>query len=150
MYGVVLWSDTADQRAVFWCEDHGDLAIYLPGPSRADGLHAGDLVEFDVRAARPMRCAYNARLVSQDYFHHLPESLLSRGSAGVAVSPRAVQLSLVMADAAATGPEDLDDEAAWEALSDAEEDAAEQSEPDQPCASNVVPFRPTGLPRKRG
>ena len=32
MLGVVLWSDSSENNAVIWCEDHGDLAYF-------DGTH---------------------------------------------------------------------------------------------------------------
>ena len=28
MFGVVLWADPVDRKAVIWCEDHGDLAYF--------------------------------------------------------------------------------------------------------------------------
>ncbi len=63
MIGVILWSDAADQKAVIWCEDQGDLA-FLSSP---DAVHlpdtffdVGDVVEFDVQASRNMRLAHNA------------------------------------------------------------------------------------------
>ena len=30
MYGVVLWIDKNAQKAVIWCEDHGNLAYFNP------------------------------------------------------------------------------------------------------------------------
>lgn len=62
MIGVILWSDTADQKAVIWCEDQGDLAflsasdsVILPDPF----FEVGDVVEFDVRTQRNLRLASN-------------------------------------------------------------------------------------------
>lgn len=68
MFGVVLWSDTNDRKAVIWCEDHGDLAFYgsaqeVPLPELA--LDAGDLVQFDLTEEQHLRFAHNPRLVSE-------------------------------------------------------------------------------------
>ncbi|NIY98004.1 hypothetical protein HC022_17720 [Salipiger sp. HF18] len=37
MYGVVLWADHSDHKAVIWCEDHGDLAFYRNEEHTAHG-----------------------------------------------------------------------------------------------------------------
>lgn len=70
MYGVVLWSDPVDGKAVIWCEDHGDLAYFsraIDGESMPD-LDAGDMVQFDLRQdARIRRAANPRRLVHQHY-----------------------------------------------------------------------------------
>ncbi|MEO0400950.1 MAG: hypothetical protein AAF214_01090 [Pseudomonadota bacterium] len=69
MIGVILWSDAADNTAVIWCEDQGDLAFL----SSADTVHlpdqffdVGDVVKFDVTADRNMRLAKNAMRVDQN------------------------------------------------------------------------------------
>lgn len=71
MYGVVLWADPGDQKAVIWCEDHGDLAFYHDSVSSAhDGvsLDAGDLIQFDLMQNANLRLACNPkRLVQQQY-----------------------------------------------------------------------------------
>ncbi len=71
MYGVVLWADCSDHKAVIWCEDHGDLAYYHDTtPSAHDGvaLDAGDLVEFDLSQEKDLRYARNPeRIVRQQY-----------------------------------------------------------------------------------
>lgn len=81
MIGVVLWSDASDRKAVFWCEDHGDLAFY----EQADGgldpeafFDAGDMVQFDVRIEANMRQARNARLVLEQACVGLPERLAGK------------------------------------------------------------------------
>ena len=52
MYGVVLWSDARSNKAVFWCEDHGDLAYFQGDPATVNQttscFDAGDLVQFEV------------------------------------------------------------------------------------------------------
>ncbi|MGR3271137.1 hypothetical protein DU478_08885 [Thalassococcus profundi] len=81
MYGVVLWTDTADSRAIIWCEDHGDLAFYTSnGVSAHDGLSldAGDLVQFDVTQENNLRLARNPQLVAQSHSQGLIQKL-SRG-----------------------------------------------------------------------
>lgn len=66
MFGVVLWSDTNDQKAVIWCEDHGDLAFYRQPEDGAEiSLDAGDLVQFDMTTDRHLQFAHNPRLVSE-------------------------------------------------------------------------------------
>ncbi|MEP5731987.1 MAG: hypothetical protein ABJL67_21720 [Sulfitobacter sp.] len=68
MIGVVLWSDIDDQKAVFWCEDHGDLAYYdgtLDPTEETIPMNEGDMVEFDITLERKIRRAHKARLVEQ-------------------------------------------------------------------------------------
>jgi len=81
MYGVVLWSDVDDRKAVIWCEDHGDLAFYsgqdeaaMNGPN----LDTGDLVHFQVSEGQKMRLASNPRLIAESQFPKIAEQL--RGS----------------------------------------------------------------------
>ena len=54
MLGVVLWSDAGDNKAVIWCEDHGDLAYFNGGvddPASLMDFDAGDLVHLhEIRA----------------------------------------------------------------------------------------------------
>ena len=83
MYGVVLWSDKDDSRAVIWCEDHGDLAYYNGcGESAFDGfsLDAGDLITFTVNEGRDMRLATNPRLIAEQQYSGLVESLMAGGA----------------------------------------------------------------------
>lgn len=72
MYGVVLWADQTEQKAVIWCEDHGDLAYWHDSnPSIHDGaeLDVGDLIQFEVTEGESLRRASNPeRLESQSYF----------------------------------------------------------------------------------
>lgn len=84
MIGVVLWSDVTDGKAVFWCEDQGDLA-YFEGNCATNGAHAsfdaGDMVQFDVSCDARVRKAHNARLVQGQACVGLPETLRSTGAA---------------------------------------------------------------------
>ncbi|MRU16875.1 hypothetical protein FDP25_15645 [Roseovarius sp. A21] len=83
MYGVVLWSDHGQNRAVIWCEDHGDLAYYdgeLPGASMEPGFDPGDLVRFDVSEGRRMRIASNPRVVASDQYPSLAGDLRREGA----------------------------------------------------------------------
>lgn len=80
MYGVVIWSDEDEQKAVIWCEDHGDLAFYR----QADGdgrltLDAGDWVQFDLTMEQHMRYALNPRLVAEGVYQDLAGSLSAKG-----------------------------------------------------------------------
>lgn len=68
MIGIILWCDTAEQKAVIWCEDQGDLA-YLSGCENVVApdpfFDVGDVVEFDVQTRRNMRLALNPSRVAQ-------------------------------------------------------------------------------------
>lgn len=80
MMGVVLWSDPDDKKAVFWCEDHGDLAYYDGSMRDAAGeefLSPGDMVDFDMTLERKVRRAHNAHVIQtrvctglQDHLRH--------------------------------------------------------------------------------
>lgn len=83
MYGVVLWSDPRQNRAVIWCEDHGDLAYYeggmpevRPGPE----LDPGDLVRFDVSEGKRMRIVSNPQVVASDQYPSLAGDLRREGA----------------------------------------------------------------------
>lgn len=67
MIGVILWSDPTEQKAVIWCEDHGDLAFL----SQPDNVHlpdmfvdVGDVVEFDLHARGQTRKVQNVKVLS--------------------------------------------------------------------------------------
>lgn len=78
MLGVVLWSDQQDRKAVFWCEDHGDLAYYEAPEITSDPsgfFDAGDMVQFDVAVEQRLRRALNPRMVQESAFSGLPETL---------------------------------------------------------------------------
>ena len=78
MLGVVLWSDQQDRKAVFWCEDHGDLAYYEASETDFDTssfFDAGDMVQFDVAVDHRLRRALNPRMVQERACLGLSETL---------------------------------------------------------------------------
>ncbi|UOA31528.1 hypothetical protein DSM110093_01297 [Sulfitobacter sp. DSM 110093] len=80
MIGVVLWSDNSAGKAVFWCEDHGDLAYYeepIVEIGGGSGFDTGDMVQFDISVHRKLRIAGNPRLVQENAGEHLPDALRS-------------------------------------------------------------------------
>jgi cold shock CspA family protein len=92
MYGVVLWADDAEDKAVIWCEDHGNLAYYSKSDQNMhDGvsLDAGDLIQFDLREDAQGRFARNLRHVNSGYAPTLPQSL-KRQTPAQRPSPRPV------------------------------------------------------------
>lgn len=86
MYGVVLWSDARSNKAVFWCEDHGDLAYFQGDPATVNHttscFDAGDLVQFEVYHEAKLRKALNPKVVRSKADADLPNKLL-RHSAGI-------------------------------------------------------------------
>ncbi|MFD2741289.1 hypothetical protein ACFSUD_17055 [Sulfitobacter aestuarii] len=81
MYGVVLWSDLSAGKAVFWCEDHGDLAFYEGDAETGQAtleFSPGDLVEFEVETEQRLRRARDPKLVGGQVFRDLPEVLRAR------------------------------------------------------------------------
>lgn len=93
MYGVVLWSDNEERKAVIWCEDHGDLAFWSETEDSAMSgisLDAGDLIHFDICEGRDMRLASEPRLVSGGEYSGLAECLRAgSGTSAPAQEPRA-------------------------------------------------------------
>ena len=79
MYGVVLWSDRRQNRAVIWCEDHGDLAFFRgkPGAPERIGVDAGDLVQFELGQGGGLRLASLPKLVAQDSHPTLGRDLMA-------------------------------------------------------------------------
>lgn len=78
-------------RAVIWCEDHGDLAFFNgDGVSALDGadMDPGDLVHFEVREDRHMRLACNPRLVASDEYPTLARDLKKAGVEPAGLPPR--------------------------------------------------------------
>ncbi len=78
MYGVVLWTDAAEKKAVIWCEDHGNLAFYSgTEQSAVEGLclDAGDLIQFDMNEESDLRRARNPQLVGQSHFPEIAQRL---------------------------------------------------------------------------
>lgn len=80
MFGVVLWSDQQEQKAVIWCEDQGDLAFYrnVDDDARIE-LDAGDWVQFDMTVDRHMRRALNPRLIAEGVFPEIADVLNAAG-----------------------------------------------------------------------
>ena len=102
MFGVVLWSDQVRNRAVIWCEDHGDLAFYkgdAPADIEGTEMEPGDLVQFDVRSDRHMRLASNPKLVSSDEYPTLAQDLRQAGQQPAAsiVAPSETMSSKIVA-----------------------------------------------------
>ncbi|SDG35127.1 hypothetical protein [Alloyangia pacifica] len=86
MMGVVLWADLTEQKAVIWCEDHGELAFWHePGSGLHDGvvLDVGDLVHFEMSEGAQLRLARNPQRLEQTQFFGLVESLKEAGDAPV-------------------------------------------------------------------
>lgn len=78
MFGVVLWCDEEDNKAVIWCEDHGDLAFYRNNSDACEiEMDAGDWVQFDMHLDQNQRLAYNPRLVSEGVYPDLADALCS-------------------------------------------------------------------------
>ena len=96
MIGVVLWSDPIEGKAVFWCEDQGDLAYYEAPESYSFDyafFDAGDMVQFDVSSHRRQRLAHRARLVQERACTDLPDRL--RKTAGTEQGkPRSAEIVL--------------------------------------------------------
>lgn len=70
MLGVVIWTDVAENKAIIWCEDHGELAFLGEHPLKgttALRFDQGDLIQFDLTEHRNLRLARNARKVAQHY-----------------------------------------------------------------------------------
>lgn len=78
MFGVVLWSEAAAQKAVIWCEDQGELAFYTPAEGSihdAPVLDAGDLIRFDVIVEENVRTARNPQVLMPSHSPDLPGKL---------------------------------------------------------------------------
>lgn len=94
MYGVVLWCDHVDGKAVIWCDDHGDLAYFnsafdgRPLPAAQAAMQAGDLVQFDLLQDGTVRRALQPRLVANQHCAGLADGLADGRAAGVAAPPK--------------------------------------------------------------
>lgn len=90
MFGVVLWSDNHDNKAVIWCEDHGDLAYFNGGtemPRELPDLDPGDLVQFELSQDRNLRYARNPVRVVEGAYDGLTTSLASHGGSSAKQRP---------------------------------------------------------------
>ncbi|MGB7241939.1 MAG: hypothetical protein WBC93_07630 [Sulfitobacter sp.] len=95
MFGVVLWSDQSDRKAVIWCEDQGDLAYFkCVSQSAEDNIvfDAGDLVQFDVHVENATRRAQNPRLVIEKVATALPKVLRAQTPTPEKEKPRTAQV----------------------------------------------------------
>ncbi|MEM8730966.1 MAG: hypothetical protein AAGF79_13720 [Pseudomonadota bacterium] len=93
MFGVVLWSDQKDKKAVIWCEDHGDLAFCSQSvDTKGDMLDTGDLIQFDVTLDRHMRLAQNLRKVSEGAYEGLADTLRMMPSDGPVSVPSSAEV----------------------------------------------------------
>ncbi len=89
MFGVVLWSDEQDQKAVIWCEDHGDLAFYRNDSDTCEiEMDAGDWVQFDMKMDKNQRKAHNPRLVCEGVYPELADSLCAAPTQGLRQNPQ--------------------------------------------------------------
>ncbi|CAN0581447.1 unnamed protein product, partial [Ectocarpus sp. 12 AP-2014] len=88
MFGVVLWSDRNDSKAVVWCEDHGDLA-YFSEPLDDEGcrLEIGDLIHFEVSLEQDLRLVQKPRKVTNGAFQGLADTLRMLPTEGPVVVP---------------------------------------------------------------
>lgn len=90
MLGVVLWSDSSDNKAVIWCEDQGNLAYYKGSHSAQCalvGIDPGDLIQFDLTEDRHLRYASNPKRISENLCPTLAEDLQNLTRAACAPEP---------------------------------------------------------------
>ncbi len=79
MIGIVLWCDSSKNRAVIWCEDHGDLAFYRPLSSDDTCLHKGDCVTFTLEQSGDLRRATDLVVLEQESHSALAACLAETG-----------------------------------------------------------------------
>lgn len=95
MYGAVLWADRCTNRALIWCEDHGELAFFEGEPASftdTSTFEEGDLVAFKIRNGRGMRLAYEMKVVASEEYPGLARNLRCaspEGYTGIACEPSA-------------------------------------------------------------
>lgn len=79
MYGVVLWSDSKQDKALIWCEDHQNLAFFKRDHNAqgATRFVPGDLVEFDLREENELRLAVDPCIVAPHEYPSLAADLRS-------------------------------------------------------------------------
>lgn len=98
MIGLVLWSDSKEKKAVFWCEDHGDLAYYdgnSDARSDVTELNPGDMVDFEVRTDKSVRRAHSAKVVRSDVCRRIQDSVIA-SSKGELVPPGPADAAAVL------------------------------------------------------
>lgn len=83
MLGVVIWTDSTENKAIIWCEDHGGLAFLGDHPHDsldANAFAQGDLIQFDLAQYRNLRLARNARKIAQHYCSDLSKVIATAQS----------------------------------------------------------------------
>ena len=83
MIGVVIWSAEAENKAIIWCEDHGELAYLRQSPHKAasaERFGEGDLIQFDVTELNNLRMAKNPRRIAQHYCCDLSSVISTAGA----------------------------------------------------------------------
>ncbi|WP_057789568.1 hypothetical protein [Roseovarius atlanticus] len=106
MYGAVLWADRCTNRALIWCEDHGDLAFFEGEPanmSDASTFEEGDFVAFKIRDGRGMRLAFEVKVVTSDEYPRLARDLRGAASKDVAAASPAAPERKILPFVAPTG-----------------------------------------------
>lgn len=80
MLGVVLWNDPEAEKAVIWCEDHGQLAFFkgeLDETAQKVELNVGDLVSFEMIEDAHLRYAHDLRTLSAQEYPDIANCLTS-------------------------------------------------------------------------
>ena len=82
MFGVILWSDPNKEKAVIWCEDHGQLAFYNDHSEAVlpYAYDVGDMVQFNVTQTDGLRYATQLALVSVQEYPNLVNTLKTGSS----------------------------------------------------------------------
>ncbi len=90
MFGVVLWSNPQQSKAVVWCEDHGELALFdssrvnsstLSNGSSFDraqivSVKAGDLLCFELIIKGKQRLVCRPKMIVAGQDKDLPRRVL--------------------------------------------------------------------------
>ena len=151
MYGVILWSDTADRKAVIWCEDQAALAYLDETGKRTPFCETGDLIQFEMAERNGVRVATQAQMVGPELYRDLPESLRKAVPDDASTSARdlpALRLVATGAGAAAPAAFAASTENPFNIVDEADEDA-NASDDEETFAredaavdrTNVVAFR---------
>ncbi|MEQ6247851.1 hypothetical protein ABMC89_03070 [Sulfitobacter sp. HNIBRBA3233] len=146
MLGAVLWSDEDAGRAVIWCADQGPLAFHV-GPPR---LRTGDTVSFEIELVVEHRLAVDVHPAPRKAEIPLPDTLIAE--AARQLEPRQVNalFQRIEAIVGQAVPDDLGDDDEEDEFGDDDDPSAATTQEAGPVwPSNVVPFRFTGLPRKK-
>lgn len=99
MMGVVLWSDVKDEKAVFWCDDHGDLVYFDATGTMGGGdghFQPGDMVQFDVQIEDKTRRAHNVRIVESNICNSLLDGLRESAANNETASTVAISVRKVV------------------------------------------------------